>query len=157
VAVSNRASGQTPATRDFLIQPGGSVTWKEEGELLEAQLNAFIHAGVVKDYARTLNPDLAFLDQQQPVNVNIEDQCNAFSDGTSINFFQSSPECANTGQLADVVYHEFGHSLHAHSIIPGVGAFDGAHSEGLADYLAATITGDPAMGRGFYKTDDPLR
>src|SRR5690606_36004661 len=55
------------------------------------------------------------------------------------------------------VYHEFGHSMHSNSIIEGVGSFDGAFSEGLSDYLAASITGDPAMGLGFFKSEAPLR
>ncbi len=157
VAVTN-ADGAN-AQKTFTIQPGGNVTWNASGdEKTEAQLNAFIHARIVKDYSRThYAPDLGWFDDQLPVNVNIDDSCNAYSDGESINFFQSSPQCANTGQLADVVYHEFGHALHAHSIVEGVGAFDGAHSEGLADYLAASITGDPGMGRGFYFDDGPLR
>ena len=157
VAVVN-ATGSA-VQRSFTIQPGGTVTWNASGdELIEAQLNAFIHARIVKDYSREhYAPELEWLDQQLPVNVNIDDSCNAYSDGESINFFQSSAQCANTAQLADVVYHEFGHSLHAHSIVEGVGAFDGAHSEGLADYLAATITGDPGMGRGFFFDDGPLR
>jgi cysteine-rich repeat protein len=145
--------------RSFTIQPGGTVTWNASSdEMVEAQLNAFIHARIVKDYSREhYAPDLEWLDTQLPVNVNIDDSCNAFSDGESINFFQSSAQCANTGQLSDVVYHEFGHALHTHSIVEGVGAFDGAHSEGLADYLAATITGDPGMGRGFFYDEGPLR
>ena len=158
VAVSNRDEDSELASATFAVEPGGSVVWDESGdELRDAQLTGFIHARVAKDYARTFAPDQEWLDQQLPVNVNIPDQCNAFSDGTSINFFQSSPQCGNTGQLPDVVYHEFGHTLHAHAIIEGVGAFDGAHSEGLSDYLAATITGDPGMGRGFFLSGDPLR
>ena len=157
VAVINAAGGN--AQKTFTIQPGGSVTWNAAGdEETEAQLNAFIHARIVKDFSREhFAPDLAWLDDQLPVNVNIDDSCNAYSDGESINFFQSNAQCANTGQLADVVYHEFGHALHAHSIVEGVGAFDGAHSEGLADYLAASVTGDPGMGRGFFYDDGPLR
>jgi cysteine-rich repeat protein len=157
VAVSNAAG--SPAQETFTIQPGGAVTWNASGEeLVDAQLSGFIHARIVKEYARDrMAPDLPWLDEQLPVNVNIDESCNAFSDGDSINFFQSSGQCANTALLADVVYHEFGHSLHAHSIVDGVGGFDGAHSEGLSDYLAATITDDPGMGRGFFKDDGPLR
>lgn len=156
VAVTNVAGAA--ASANLVVVPDGDAIWDGSGqEQVDAQLATFIHARIVKDYARTLNPDLEWLDSQQKVNVNIDDTCNAFSDGNSINFFRSSQDCANTGRLADVVYHEFGHSLHAHSIIEGVGAFDGALSEGLSDYLAATITGDPAMGRGFFKSDDPLR
>jgi len=158
VVVTNRDQGNRPATRTFSLDPGGTVVWDESGdELRDSQLTGFIHARVVKEYARTIAPDLAWLDQVLPVNVNIADQCNAFSDGQSINFFQSSPQCANTGTLADVIYHEFGHTLHAHSIIDGVGSFDGAHSEGLSDFLAASLTGDHGMGRGFFRNGDPLR
>src|SRR5262249_23561317 len=59
--------------------------------------------------------------------------------------------------IQDVVFHEFGHAVHTHEIITGVGAFDGAMSEGAADFLAVQITGDPQMGRGFFYTDEPLR
>ena len=41
--------------------------------------------------------------------------------------------------------------------VPGVGLMDGAMGEGAADVLAALITGDHGMGRGFFKTDKPLR
>lgn len=158
VQVVNREEGEPAASAEFTIQPGGQVVWGDSAdERVEAQLAAFIHARVAKDYARAINPGLTYLDRQLAVNVNIANQCNAFSDGQTINFFQSSPECANTALLADVVYHEFGHAWHANSIREGVGAFDGAHSEGLSDFLAAQITGDPAMGRGFFRSGDPLR
>ena len=156
VDVRNQAGDDD--TGQFTIADGGQVVWDARTEeLIDAQLTSFVHARIVKDYVRAFAPDLGFLDEIQVVNVNIDEQCNAFSDGTTINFFQSSTQCANTARLADVVYHEFGHSLHAHSIIEGVGQFDGAHSEGLSDFLSATITGDPAMGRGFFLTDAPLR
>ncbi len=156
VDVDNEAG--TDATASFTISPEGGVVWNASAtEFLDSQLSAFIHARIAKEYARGINPELAWLDETLPVNVNIDQSCNAFSDGNSINFFAESSECANTGRLADVVYHEFGHSLHANSVIEGVGQFTSAHSEGLSDYLAATITNDPAMGRGFFKSAAPLR
>ncbi len=142
----------------LVISDGGDLVWSEAGDqFLDAQLTSFVHSYIVKEKVRTFNPNLSGLDTPLPVNVNIDDACNAFSDGNSINFFVESSQCANTARLADVVYHEFGHSMHAHSIIEGVGAFDGALGEGLSDYLAATITGDPAMGVGFFKSEAPLR
>lgn len=156
VDVRNQAGEDDTAA--FTIDPDGQVVWDaRDDDLVDAQIASYVHARVVKEYVRGFAPDFDFLDELQVVNVNIEDQCNAFSDGTTINFFQASSQCANTAQLADVVYHEFGHSMHSHSIIEGVGSFDGAHSEGLSDYLAATITGDPAMGRGFFHSPAPLR
>ena len=44
-----------------------------------------------------------------------------------------------------------------HSVIAGVGTFDFALGEGLADYLSATITGDPGMGRGLFRDNAALR
>jgi hypothetical protein len=67
--------------------------------------------------------------------------------------------CENTGRIADIVYHEYGHSVHQQSLIPGVGAFEGALSEGISDYLSGTITNDSGLGRGFFvdAPDGPLR
>ena len=91
------------------------------------------------------------------VNVNENDTCNAYSTGDDIHFFISNTMCENTGRIRDVVYHEFGHSVHFNSIIPGVGAFDSSLSEGLADTLAVSITGDPGVGRGFFYNTTPIR
>jgi cysteine-rich repeat protein len=143
---------------EFFVDDGSVIVWDERNdELVDAQLSAFIHASVVKQLVRSIDPGLAWLEQQLPVNVNIDDQCNAFSDGNSINFYQSSAACENTARLADVVYHEFGHSVHVQSLIPGVGFFDRALSEGISDYLSATITGDSGIARGFFFNEVPLR
>jgi len=132
--------------------------WFEPTEESEAQLSAYVHTMVVKDFVRTVST-VDWLDESIPVVVNIDDDCNAFSDGNSINFFTSGGGCENTALLADVIYHEFGHSLHSQSLIPGVGQFNVSLSEGISDYLSATITGDSGLARGFYSGDPqtPLR
>jgi cysteine-rich repeat protein len=145
-------------TADFTLDPDGTLTWSEpDDELLDSQLSCFIHTNIVKAYAKGITPNMTWLDEQIRCTVNIANNCNAFSDGTNINFFTRGGGCENTGRLADVVYLEFGHSYHAHSIIEGVGDFDGALSEGISDYLAATITNDSGMGRGFFMSNAPLR
>ena len=150
-------AGEAASTTLSVSDAGMGVWSPGNSRELDAQLSTYVHAHKVKEYSRSFAGDLAFLDEQLPVRVNIDDECNAFSDGNSINFFLASEQCENTGTLADVVYHEFGHSLHAHAIVEGVGFFDRAFSEGLSDYLAATITDDSGMGRGFFKSDEPLR
>lgn len=139
------------------LDPDGTFVWTATGEYDDAQLVSYVYANNAKLYARGLNPDLGWLDRVQEVNVNINDTCNAFSDLDAINFFRQSQQCNNTGRLADVVYHEFGHSLHGQSVIEGVGEFDSGMSEGLSDYYAATIQNDSGMGRGFFLSDEPLR
>lgn len=50
------------------------------------------------------------------------------------------------GEDADIILHEYGHALH-HAAVGGLGGGDTqAISEGLADYFAATRSGDPCVG-----------
>lgn len=164
IAVTNKAGAAV--TEMLQLSDGADITWsKATEEFNDAQLSSFVFASTAKAYARAnLNPSLAWLDEALSVTVNENSTCNAYSTGDDIHFYKAkvstsalSPSCQNTGRLADVVYHEFGHSLHANSIIDGVGAFDGALSEGMSDMLAAFITKDHGMGRGFFNTDEPLR
>ncbi len=157
VQIDNKAGAESTTT--LTLPAGGAVTWSmASSEQDDAQLTSFIHANEVKQFAKTrLNPSLPWLDQPLLVAVNEGGTCNAYSTGDDIHFFRANQQCQNTGRMSDVVYHEFGHSLHNNSIIPGVGQFDGAMSEGMSDVLASLLTNDHGMGRGFFYTDAPLR
>jgi MYXO-CTERM domain-containing protein len=156
-ATIQNQNGQVISTT-LPLSDAGSAIWEASIDPDDdAQLTAFIHTGIIKDYARNIAPEMSWIDAKLPVKVNHNDQCNAFYDGQSINFFRQSANCENTGRLADVVYHEFGHGFHHHAVILGSGDFESALSEGVSDYLAATFTGDPGMGRGFFKSSAPLR
>ena len=145
-----------PASAALRLPDGGAVTWSAGGdEMIDAQLTTFVHLNRAKEHARAIDPELAWLDEAIEATVNIEDFCNALSDGTRVYFFRGSAFCSNTGRLPDVVYHEFGHVLHHNALIDG--EVEPALAEGTADYLAATITGDPGIARGFYLSDEPLR
>jgi MYXO-CTERM domain-containing protein len=150
------------ATFDFEAVEGETLRWSEASEEeRDAQLVAYVHAGIAKDYARAFAPDLGFLERAVEVFVNEDDVCNAYSDGTEIHFYAAGSGCENTARIADVVYHEYGHSLHCHTfrqnMIGNDCIPDGALSEGTSDYFAATITGDHGMGRGFFYDASPLR
>ncbi|HTJ84479.1 MAG TPA: MYXO-CTERM sorting domain-containing protein, partial [Polyangiaceae bacterium] len=146
------------ATLDVTLDDLSPYVWDASTDApVDAQLATFVHAGEIREHAKTFAPTLGFLNQQVAATDNIDDICNAFSDGTTINFFKADNNCENTGRISDVVFHEYGHSIHFHAIIEGVGAFEDALSEGQADYNAATFTGDPAMGRGFFYDESELR
>ena len=150
----------TDASDSFTAAPGATVVWDGVGdEILDAQLAAFVHTNRVVEYMRAVDPVNPYMDTQVPVNVNIDDQCNAFysRQNETMNFFLSSNNCGNTARISDVVYHEYGHAIHDHALVQGSGAFNRALSEGWSDYLAATINDDSGMGRGFFKTNAPLR
>jgi cysteine-rich repeat protein len=159
VAVTNQAGALI--TGALALANGGGAVWsRASDEAGDAQLDAFIYANQVKQFARArLDGGLAYLDRQLSVTVNdASGICNAYSTGDELHFFSRTPStCENTGRIADVVYHEFGHSLHRHAIIPGVGQYDGALSEGIADTLAVALTGDSGVARGFFLDDNPLR
>ena len=143
------SDGNPGATTTLTIGNGGVGVWANPSELIDAQLSAFVHANLVKTFARTeLDPTLAWLDEQLEVRVNEIGSCNSYSTGDDIHFLLAGDGCENTGRVADLVYHEFGHSLHSHAIIPGAGGFDSAMSEGVSDYLAATMVDDSGVGRG---------
>lgn len=164
VAITNEAGSLVSET--LSLADGGEVVWsKATEEFNDAQLSAYVFASTAKAYAQEhLAPSLPWLTATLSVTVNENSTCNAYSTGDDIHFYRKAvsntvtgPNCENTARLADVVYHEFGHSLHANSIIDGVGQFDGALSEGMSDMFAAFITGDHGMGRGFFFGDRPLR
>lgn len=158
VRVRNGAG--TVASQSLQINNGETGVWdSRDTPTVDSQLAGYVHANLAKAFAlANLNPQLAWLNRQISVSVNENGRCNAYSTGDDIHFYVAGGQCENTGRLADVIYHEFGHSLHAQSVIEGAGAFESHLSEGMGDYLAATMTDDPAMGRGFFDGNtDPLR
>lgn len=142
-----------------LLDPAQIFTWDlGENPEQDAQINAYIHGQRVKDYVRGLDPEFAPLDLETAVTVNIDSACNAFADGNTLNFFLAGDGCQNTGLIADIVYHEYGHVVHVLGLVPGVGLFNGAHSEGASDYLSATIVDDSSVGKGFFiESGAPIR
>jgi hypothetical protein len=146
------------ATATLTAQPGGSASWSlATDEFGDAQLATYIYANIVKARDRLINPALAtWFAQQFPFSVNEANACNAYATATGVHFYQASTDCQNTGRLADIVFHEFGHAFHYNSFLLS-GSPSGDLSEGLADFNAANITEDPNIGRGFFYSDDPVR
>ncbi len=148
----------SPATASLTAQPGGNVDWSlASDEHGDAQLTAFVYASIAKARARQIAPGLAWLDQPIAVSVDEVGACNAFSSGDDLHFFAAGDDCENTARVTDIVLHEFGHSLHFQSIIPDAGAYDLSLSEGMSDFFAANITGDPGIGRGLHFDDVAVR
>ena len=158
--VDVRNAGGDDLSFEQELTAGGTFNWdRSDNEYDDAQISAFQAATIAKNEAQIVAPNMRWLqDDALNVIVNMEDgNCNAYSDGTDIHFYAGSNQCSNTARLNDVVMHEFGHSFHAHAIIWGAGDFDGALSEGGSDYWSATVNDDPGMGRGFFRSNSPLR
>ena len=77
--------------------------------------------------------------------MNINDTCNAFWDGGSINFYRSGGGCSNTGELAGVFDHEWGHGLDANDNNTGVSS----PGEAIADVHGFLKLNNSCLGRNF--------
>ena len=88
---------------------------------------------------------------QLTANMNLNDICNAFWDGGSVNFFRSSfaNGCGNTGEIAAIFDHEWGHGMDNNGVNPNIAG----PGEAIADIYAGLRLNTSCIGRGFF-TDD---
>ncbi len=110
-----------------------------------AARTGFHELNMVKAMARTHLPENAWLQQRITANMNINQTCNASWNGSEVRFFKSGGGCANTGELAGVFDHEWGHGLDNNDGIPAVSS----PGEGIADLYAALRLGNSCIGPGF--------
>lgn len=120
------------------------------GEFQTAQVSAFYWTNVAHELTKDiLGPgDLAKL----PTRVNINASCNAYWNGSSINFYRAGGSCPNTA-YSDVVLHEYGHGVDHRK----GGIVDGGYSEGFGDALAIFGTRQSCLGRDFTGAGSCLR
>ncbi len=104
------------------------------------ELNRIIEMG------RSHLPSNTWLQQTLTSNMNINQSCNAFWGGGTVNFYRSGSGCANTGELAGVFDHEWGHGLDDNDAIPSIA---GPSGEGIADVYSALRLNASCMGRNF--------
>ena len=120
----------------------------------QAELSAFVFQSQIRQWALTYAPEIPLTDTRMDVYVNIDETCNAYFDG-NINFMRAGGGCRNTGRIADVNYHEWGHAFHYYSLLSG--EFDGSMSEGIADAVSMLNTGDPIIAPGFFNSGYAIR
>ncbi len=122
-------------------------------EYKRAEVNGYLQANIVRDFTLTYNPSYPGLQQNAfPVNVNLNDNCNAFYDYSSINFFTSGGGCPNTA-FSTIVHHEYGHHL-----VAMAGSGQGQYGEGMGDVMGVLILDDPGLAYGFHgDCNTPLR
>ena len=84
-------------------------------------------------------------------NVNINDTCNAYWNGSSVNFFRSGGGCGNTGEIPGVSLHEWGHGMDDND---GSGG-DSPPVETRADWTAILQTHQSCAGGGFFTSYNP--
>ncbi|HEX4824913.1 MAG TPA: proprotein convertase P-domain-containing protein, partial [Candidatus Polarisedimenticolaceae bacterium] len=130
--------GTTATGTDCFTPPG-----QTSGDTHAAR-TSFYHLNRIAEHARTWLPNRPWLFQTLTDNVNLNQTCNAYWSGSSVNFFKSGGGCANSGEIASVFLHEWGHGLDQND----GGGFDNP-SEAYADVTALMSTHNSCIGRGF--------
>jgi hypothetical protein len=119
-----------------------------------AARSTYYEANRIAEIARGFLPSNAWVQSLLGANtnqqINFAASCNAFWNGATVNFYASGGGCRNTGEIAAVVDHEWGHGLDdndANGILSN-------SSEGYADIAAIYRTQDSCVGHGFFETKD---
>lgn len=135
---------------DGIIDFGmGGVDATSNGKSTPADRSAFFHLNVARAIGFKWIPNNTWLAGNMTVNVNINNSCNASFGGNSMNFFRSSGTCWNTGEIRDVMQHEWGHGMDAND---GIRPNDGAMGEAYGDYIAIFVDHDSCVGQSFFKS-----
>ncbi len=139
--------GATPFI-DQRVTPPGPANFLHNPDIDDqfptANVNAYLHANLERDYVLFFEPTFPEIDTQMSfrINTNIDQTCNAFYNGSSINFFHDGG-CPNTA-YSDIVYHEYGHHL-----ISVTQNGQGQMGEGTGDTVGVLIQDEPILGHGW--------
>jgi hypothetical protein len=104
-----------------------------------------------KEVGRGWLPTNSWLSAKLTANVNLNQTCNAYWNGSTLNFFKSGGGCANTGELPGVSLHEWGHGLDTND---GSGSSaDNGTGETYGDTSAFLATHNSCIGNGFLSSN----
>ena len=124
---------------------GGDQTWVSTEDTLP-ELDQYVFQNQIYAWSSIWAPQIVNNWTRSTVYVNEDDVCNAYFDG-ELHFYRAGGGCNNTGRIADVSYHEWGHGFHYYNLLAG--EYDGSMSEGIADAVAFFQTGDNEISPNF--------
>lgn len=116
-----------------------------------AQVNAFIHANSIHNYYKDRAPGFTGIDTAIPANTGVSGTCNAFFNGSSINFYNIGGGCNNSA-YSTVIAHEYGHF-----VVNRLGLGQGGFGEGFSDVGAMLLFNTPIVGESFYTSGANIR
>jgi hypothetical protein len=116
-----------------------------KAEFDTSQMNAHISVIAGRSFIKNVDPSDTHADFRAKANVNIDSSCNAYYDGSSINFYKKAGGCENTA-YSTVVNHELGHWYNDKY---GSGNGGDGFGEGAADCWGMYVWDDPVIGKDF--------
>ncbi|MCB9170213.1 MAG: T9SS type A sorting domain-containing protein [Flavobacteriales bacterium] len=153
-----RTGGTTPSMSVTLQEGANDVSFNSGANVRER--SAYFHVNTVHDHMKSWLPTFTGMDFSLPTNVDVGGNCNAYYDGSSINFYAEGNDCQSYALIGEVVYHEYGHGINDNYYQSlGGNWINGAMGEGYADLWALSITEDPILAEGSSLTnpDDYIR
>ncbi|MGH8529989.1 MAG: hypothetical protein ACRETN_09150 [Nevskiales bacterium] len=111
-----------------------------------AARTAFYHLTQSNRRAAVFLPSNTWLQGTLRANVNINQTCNAFWNGSTVNFYRSGGGCSNSGEIASIMRHEWGHGLDQNT---GGAANERGTGEAVGDIFAMLESQDGCIGQNF--------
>ncbi|MCH2161758.1 MAG: hypothetical protein MK085_07775, partial [Phycisphaerales bacterium] len=138
-------------TASVTIPSGGSGTLvlnsANSSEYVRSEANIIQYAEQTREFTLEFSSSYPTVSTQTnfTCNANINSSCNAYYDGSSINFYRAGGGCGNTGAYA-IVAHEYGHHL-----VNTAGSGQNEYGEGTGDVIGVLMSLEPRLGLGFYQ------
>ncbi len=120
------------------------------GDNTASARSGFYELNRMVEQAQAQLPGNTWLTSQLEANMNINNSCNAFWNGVTINFYREGFPCGNTGQIGSVFDHEWGHGMDDNDVQGSVISSINGGGEGIADLYASLRLDTSCVGRGFW-------
>lgn len=138
-------------TASVTIPSGGSGTLvlnsANNNEFVRSEANIIQYAEQTREFTLEYSSSYPTIANQTnfTCNANISSSCNAYYDGSSINFYSAGGGCGNTGAYA-IISHEYGHHM-----VNTAGSGQNEYGEGTGDVIGVLMSLEPRLGLGFYQ------
>jgi len=141
-----------------MFNPGSAVMSFDSVTTI-SHTSGYYHVNVIHDFMKSYFPAFPTLDFALPTQIDLSSgSCNAFYDGSSINFYASGSGCNSMAQIGDIVYHEYGHGINDKFYDWQGGSWDnGGMGEGYADVWGLSIVQNPVLGPGYRSSTSFIR
>ena len=153
--VNNIATGGVDALLTQTVTPPGPANFVHNfgnTEFTRGEVNAYIQANVVRDFALSVNPAYPTIGGDLEFSLTVNEDplgfCpgNAQYQGDNLRFCAASVAASRPNTAwSSVIYHEYGH----HLVATG-GSGQGAYGEGMSDVTSLLITDESGTGFGFF-------
>lgn len=151
VTAPTQTTNVTTLGTSYEIQPTGNIE--------QRHITAYYHVNVVHDFMKSKFPTFTDMDNPLTTNVDVSGSCNAFYNGTSINFYEAGSGCNSFAEIHDIVYHEYGHGINDkfYDFVSGNSMENGALNEAYADMWGMGITDHPTLGQNSFVSGGYIR